>query len=77
MVTWLAGGMSGLFVWSRPSGVKIKKGQPLGVINDAFGTKSVTVLANRDGHIVGHNNASVVNQGDALYHIAFDEEIIK
>jgi predicted deacylase len=70
--TWLRAPYSGMFIWTRQSGAKIKKGEQLGVIKDPFGTKSVQVFAKTDGHIVGHNNASVVNQGDALFHIGIE-----
>ena len=33
-------------------------------------------IANREGYIIGHNNASVVNEGDALFHIGYESEII-
>ncbi len=74
--TWLRAPYSGIFIWNRASGVKVQKGEPLGLIKDPYGTKTVKVIANRDGYIVGHNNASVVNQGDALFHIGLDYEIL-
>lgn len=69
---WLRAPYSGIFIWSKASGAYVKKGEPLGVLKDAYGSKSITVSANRDGHIIGHSNASVVNQGDALFHIGFN-----
>jgi len=73
--SWIRAPYSGLFTWTRKSGVFIHKGEPLGVINDVLGTKSTTVLSNRDGYIIGHNNASVISQGDALFHIGYESEI--
>lgn len=69
---WLRAPYSGLFTWSRSSGAKIRKGERLGTINDLAGLKSIAVVANRDGYIVGHNNTPVVNQGDALFHIGYE-----
>ncbi len=74
---WLRAPYSGMFIWSKQSGAKVFRGEQLGVIKDPFGTKSVEVFAKLDGYIVGHNNASVVNQGDALFHIGIEEEKIK
>ena len=70
--SWLRAPYSGIFIWSKCSGNYIKKGEPLGVLKDAYGNKSISVNATRDGYIIGHSNASVVNQGDALFHIGFE-----
>ena len=64
-------------MWYKDSGISVKKGDLLGVINDPDGRASIEVYAERDGHIFGHNNAPVVSQGDALFHIGYEaEEII-
>jgi len=70
--TWLRAPYSGIFIWSKSSGAFVKKGEPLGMIKDAYGSKSITISATRDGHIIGHSNASVVNEGDALFHIGYN-----
>jgi len=67
---WMRATRSGLFRWSKSSGSKVKKGEPLGVINDPYGQDEVNILAATNGYIIGHNNAPVVNPGDALFHIA-------
>jgi len=74
--TWVRASYSGLFIWTKSSGATIVKGEPIAVIKDPFGMKSIPVHAPRDAIIVGHNNASVVNQGDALFHIGYDLETI-
>lgn len=68
--TWVRSPYSGIFIWSKQSGQLIRKGEPLGQLNDPYGNKSITVSSRSAGFIIGHNNASVVNQGDALFHIA-------
>ena len=68
---WLRASASGLFVWTKNSGKRIAKGEPLGTIGDLFGTKRKVVEASRDGYIIGHTNAPVVNLGDALFHIGY------
>lgn len=74
--TWIRAPYSGLFTWTRKSGVFVHKGEPLGIVNDVLGSKSATVLSTRDGYIIGHNNASVVSQGDALFHIGYESEVL-
>ena len=68
--TWVRAPYSGIFLWSKKSGQQVQKGEPLGVLKDPYGNKSITVNCRSNGYIIGHNNASVVNQGDALFHIA-------
>ncbi len=72
--TWLRASRSGIFLWWKQSGSKVNAGEPLGVINDPYGENSVRVLAHRSGYIIGHNNAPVVSQGDALFHIGYDDD---
>ncbi|MBT8230959.1 MAG: succinylglutamate desuccinylase/aspartoacylase family protein, partial [Bacteroidia bacterium] len=74
--SWVRASYSGIFIWTKASGTKVVKGEKLGSINDANGQKSIAVIASREGYIIGHNNASVVNQGDALFHIGYESEII-
>lgn len=69
---WQRAPYSGIFIWSKESGMKVKKGEPIGVLKDPYGNKTIKVSASRNGYIIGHSNASVVNQGDALFHIGYD-----
>ena len=71
--SWLRASRSGIFLWWKESGAKVEVGEPLGIINDPYGEFAVKVLAHRSGHIIGHNNAPVVSQGDALFHIGYDD----
>lgn len=72
--TWVRAPYSGIFVWSKQSGQMISKGEPLGVLKDPHGKLSITVSSKEQGYIIGHSNASVVNQGDALFHVAIEYE---
>lgn len=72
--SWLRASRSGIFIWWKQSGAKVKAGEPLGIINDPYGENAVRVLAHRSGYIIGHNNVPVVSQGDALFHIAYDDK---
>ena len=66
---WIRAQRAGLFKWSQESGAKVTKGELLGTINDPYGASSIVVLASHTGYIIGHNNAPVINQGDALFHL--------
>lgn len=70
-VSWVRSSHAGLFIWSKSSGSLVRKGEPLGTISDPYGARKVVVLAPREGFIVGHTNAPVVSQGDALFHIGY------
>ena len=69
--SWIRSPFSGMFIWSKSSGAYVKIGEELGTVYDPFGTKSIQVKSKYEGYIIGHNNASVVNQGDALFHIGY------
>ncbi len=71
--SWIRASFSGIFIWSKKSGNYVQAGEPLGSIKNPYGTKTATVVAKKDGFIIGHNNASVVNQGDALFHIGYED----
>ena len=74
--SWVRASHAGIFIWTKASGTKVLKGEKLGTINDIHGQRKVAVIANREGYIIGHNNASVVNEGDALFHIGYESEIV-
>lgn len=66
---WLRAKQSGIFIWAKSAGDVVKKGTVLGVIKDPYASKYNEVVSKLEGTIIGHNNASVVSQGDALFHI--------
>ncbi len=68
--SWLRASRAGLFQWTKKSGFPVRKGEPIGFIADPRGRKAdKRILSPRDGFIIGHTNAAVVSQGDALFHI--------
>ncbi len=68
--SWQRAEISGLFIWSKSSGDEVKEGEVIASIHDPHNTYNYEVKAKQDGFIIGHNNAPVVNQGDALFHFA-------
>lgn len=71
--SWLRASRSGIFLWWKQSGLKVSAGEPLGIIHQPNGEDDVRVFAHRDGYIIGHNNAPVISQGDALFNIGWGE----
>lgn len=71
--TWMRAPKAGMFCWYKCSGQRIVKGEPIGIINDPFGLEQLTLYAPRTGHIIGHNNAPVIHQGDPLFHVGYDQ----
>jgi predicted deacylase len=74
--SWLRASRAGIFSWTKSSGARITKGEPLGMITDPYGARTVPILANKGGFILAHNNAPVVSQGDALFHIGFEYSMV-
>ncbi|MEP7324154.1 MAG: succinylglutamate desuccinylase/aspartoacylase family protein, partial [Saprospiraceae bacterium] len=66
---WIRASYSGIFVWNRSSGAYISKGEILGTISDPDNVRIENVKSRISGYIIGHNNATVVHVGDALFHI--------
>ncbi len=67
---WVRAPIGGIFRTRKTIGDSIVKGESIGAIADPFGENDVEVLATTDGIIIGQTNLPVVNQGDALFHIA-------
>jgi uncharacterized protein len=67
---WCRASVGGIFRSIVPLGKAVDLGQVLGVIADPFGADEVEVIADRRGIIIGRTTASVVDGGDALFHIA-------
>lgn len=71
---WVRAPQSGCLRIHKHSGAAVKKGDRLGTISDPFGHNKETVYANISGIIIGQSLLPLVNNGDALFHIAgFDD----
>lgn len=70
---WVRAEKAGMFLWLKSSGSKVEKSEIIGQINGPYGkSDTIWVKAAETGTIIGHNNAPVVSQGDALFHIAYE-----
>lgn len=70
--SWVRAPKAGMFLWEKCSGQDIRKGERLGEIHSPYGEWQQEVLAPQDGFLIGHNNAPVVSQGDALFHVGWE-----
>lgn len=67
---WVRAPESGIIRALVPLGARVRKGESLGIIADPFGEKEITVKAPGDGVVIGRADLPLVNEGDALFHIA-------
>ena len=67
---WIRASCGGIFHLEVNLGDKVTKRQELGFITNAFGEKRVAVRANVSGMIISHIQNPLVNQGDAIIHLA-------
>ena len=67
---WERAPVGGLFRAFHSSGAHVEEGTMLGVVSDPFGEIEEEIRARSAGIIVGRTNMPIVNEGDALIHIA-------
>jgi predicted deacylase len=70
--TWVRAPQSGMFRMMVPMGAKVDKGELLGVVAVPYGDEQdeTDVLASASGIVIGRTNMPLVNEGEALFHIA-------
>src|SRR5690606_25932320 len=66
---WLRAKHSGMFKALVAIDAHVKCGEVLGQITDPYGTVHHEVTSTVDGYIINVNEASLVYQGDALFHV--------
>ncbi len=74
---WLRASHGGIFVSSKKLGTRVKENERIGYITDAFNSRRIEVLAPQAGLIIGMTILPLVNQGDAMVHIATFEHLGK
>jgi len=67
---WERAPAGGLLRAYRTTGEMVEEGEVLGVVADPFGEDEVELTASQGGLIIGRANLPIVNEGDALFHIA-------
>lgn len=56
-------------------GNRVEKGEILGTISDPFGDQEHQIINKKTGVIIGMSLLPLVNNGDALYHVATFEDV--
>ncbi len=67
---WVRAPQSGILRALSPLGSRVKRGEVLGVVADPFGEHEEKVEASASGLVIGRTNLPLVNEGEALFHIA-------
>ncbi len=67
---WKRAKYSGMFKANSKIGSMVQKGDVLGNITDPYGKFNYFVKADHSGYVINVNEAPIVYQGDALFHIS-------
>ena len=71
---WVRAETDGVFRPHVSLGTRVRRGDVLGVVGSPLGEDDVEILAPAAGVVVGRNNIPLVNEGEALFHVArFDD----
>lgn len=70
---WVRAPEAGILRTRVRLGVAVGQGDQLGTVVDPLGMEEVQVLASRAGIVIGRTELPLVNEGDALFHIAVFE----
>ncbi len=67
---WMRAPQSGILRAIVPLGARVRRGERVGIISDPYGEREVEVTSNAGGIVIGRATLPLVNEGDALFHIA-------
>lgn len=73
--SWVRAPDSGILRAMVPLGSRVKKDTLLGVVADPFGETEAKITSAYNGIVIGRTNLPLVNEGDALFHIARFEHV--
>lgn len=73
--SWQRAPVGGLIRLFKAAGETVSEGDVLGVVADPFGEVETELKSEYTGIIIGRTNLPVVNEGDALFHIASTSDI--
>ncbi|MEX0943887.1 MAG: succinylglutamate desuccinylase/aspartoacylase family protein [Pseudomonadales bacterium] len=68
--TWVRANNSGVLRTITRIGGKVSEGDLLGIIGDPMGAEETGLYSPEDGIVIGKLNLPLVNEGDAIFHIA-------
>ena len=72
---WLRAPEGGFFRTSRRIGEAVSEGELVGAVANPYDESETPVRSPRRGIIIGKTTLPVVNMGDALFHIAWSDEL--
>lgn len=72
--SWVRAPVSGVLRLLVEHGARVEKGDRLGVLSDSLGENEHLVIAPGAGIVIGHTQLPVINEGDALFHVARFED---
>ena len=67
---WVRAPDSGILRARASLGVAVRSGDRLGIIADPLGMAETPVIAEKSGVVIGRTELPLVNEGDALFHVA-------
>jgi predicted deacylase len=67
---WVRAPDSGILRPIVSLGSRVEKDSLLGIVSDPFGERETLISAIYDGIVIGRTNLPLVNEGDALFHVA-------
>lgn len=77
--SWVRAGSDGILRTVVTLGEKVEKGQILAYISSPLGHSECEIKAHKGGVVIGQQTLPLVNEGDAVFHLAYfkqdDEEI--
>lgn len=71
---WIRAPVSGMMIEGKALGAKVSKNEILCCVADPLGHSEITVFSPVEGLIIGKSNIPLVNEGDAIFHIALFED---
>lgn len=68
--SWMRAPQGGILRSLVPLGARVAKGEVLGLVADPFGEREEEVISTAEGIVIGRANLPLVNEGEALFHVA-------
>ena len=73
--SWVRAPISGVLLNSTKLGATVNSGDTLAAVADPFGQTQIEIKANVSGVVIGRTHLPLVNEGDAVIHIARFENV--
>jgi predicted deacylase len=73
--SWVRARRSGIALLQTTPGALVSRGQQVGVIHDSTGNRLSRIISQKGGIVIGQIQHPLVNQGDAMIHIAEEEHL--